>query len=70
MFQFSDYIGYPVDGADGCLFFKNVILKKRIGDFDVGSKFDHVDFYGESMELVFYDEEHNILMRKNFSLVD
>ena len=70
MFKFSDYIGYAVDCADGNLYFKDVTLKKQIGDFPVGSKFDHVEFYGESMELVFYDDKNNVIMYRNFSLID
>lgn len=70
MFRFEDYIGYPYDGADGNLYFRNVTLKKPIGDFKVGHVFPRVEFRGETMELVFLDIEYNTIMKRGFSMID
>ena len=69
MFRFEDYIGYPDDGADGNLYFRDVVLKKPIKEYPVGTKFPSVIFVGESIELQFFDYDHTKVMTRVFELV-
>lgn len=72
MFQFRDYFEYcKVEATkNGNIVFTDVTLKKPIGDFRIGTYFDCVLFSWASMDIVFYDIDRNVLMYRNFCLLD
>lgn len=71
MFGFDEYFtNYKIEIRNVDVLFHKCVLKKHIGDFPIGFKFKLVEFSFLKMQLSFYDNRGNLLMKRGFILDD
>ena len=69
MFRFSDYFfARKIEYEPTSILFRDCVLRKSIGDFIVGSKFDTIQFMFIQMNLAFFDERGKCIMKLGFEL--
>lgn len=71
MFKFRNYFKRTQVEVDGnMLIMYNCTLKKPIGDYKIGYTFPVVEFDFIELEMYFYDEKDNVVMKRGFLLDD
>lgn len=71
MFRFSDYFfSRKTEYESTSILFRDCVLKKHIGDFQIGTKFDTIQFVPMKMTLSFFDDHGRCIMERGFNLDD